>query len=124
MKDSKELALIAELMDSLAEEMSYGKEDLARRLGRQSEESMGEPEVKVVKLEAEGPMEKESEDEDEDEIEMDKEDFKEEHGRLIKTLRSPGRMDDLEEAEEQEAEMEEELGPDEMLKQRLMKLRG
>lgn len=43
----------------------------------------------------------------EDTVDMDKEDFVEEHERLVDTLRSPDREDDLEEADEQEDELEQ-----------------
>lgn len=46
-------------------------------------------------------------DEDDDTVEMDADEFEDEHERLIDTLRSPDHEDDLEEADEQEAELQD-----------------
>ena len=88
--DKRELELIKELMDKLSDEMEYGEEDFAERLGRKK------PEIEVIKMEGEMPLEDEDMEEDSMEPEMELED---------------------------EMDMEE-SSPEEDLKRRLMKLRG
>lgn len=87
--DKRELQIIQELMEKLTEEMEYGEEDLSERLGRKK------PEVEVLKIEGEMPLEDEDMEEDSMEPEMELED------------------EDMEES-----------SPEEDLKRRLMKLRG
>jgi len=110
--DRKELQVIEQLMEDLKDQMEYGEDDFAERLGRKK------PGIEVVKIEGEIPME------DEDEIEMPKDEFEDEHERLVDVLRSPSHKDDMDEADEQEMELEDEISPDDKLKKRLMKLRG
>lgn len=106
MIDKEQLQIIAELMEELEKEMDIGPEDLDERLGRK-------PEVKI---------EIESKSEDEDMVSMPKEEFGEEHKRLVDVLKSPSHEDDLEEAHEQEEELKEQ-GPEAELKQRILRLR-
>lgn len=87
--DKKELQLIQQLMDKLSEEMEYGEEDLSERLGRKK------PEIEVVKIEGELPLDEESEEE----------------------MFDPSMEDELELEDE-------ELSPEDELKSRLMRLRG
>lgn len=66
--DKRELELIKELMDKLSDEMEYGEEDFAERLGRKN------PEIEVIKMEGEMPLEDEDmEDEDMEEDSMEPE---------------------------------------------------
>ena len=88
--DKRELEIIRELMDKLSDEMEYGEDDFVERLGRKK------PEIKVIKMEGELPLEDEDMEEDSMEPEMELED---------------------------EFDMEE-SSPEEDLKRRLMKLRG
>lgn len=94
--DAKELQLIKELMDQLQEEMKYGKEDFASRLGRK-EEPKG---IEIMKIEKSGL----------DELpEGDEHELKE----------SPEF-----EAGEEEGMQELPESSDDLLKKRLLKLRG
>ena len=91
--DNKELMLIQELMDKLSEEMEYGEDELSERLGRKK------PEVEILKVESEIPLDEES-------IEM------------------PELEEDYEMEDESEDMFGEEKSPEDDLKKRLMKLRG
>lgn len=88
--DRKELDLIQQLMDKLTEEMEYGEEDFSERLGRKK------PEIEVLKVEGELPVDEEMSLESEEDEEME-----------------PSMVD-----------MEEESSPESDLKKRLLKLRG
>jgi hypothetical protein len=102
MHDKKELEIIAQLMDQLQDEMSFSKDDFAKRLGRE------EPGIKVIKVSTESPMEESPElEKAEEELGMD--------------------LDDDEEMGEDPEHVEKvmgEMGPEESLKKRLMKLRA
>lgn len=90
-----DLEIIKDLMDQLREEMKYGKDDLAHRLGRHDEI---EPEVKMIKIEGDMPDEVEGMDEEGDDM----------MGRMPFAGR----------------ETPEEEDEEDSLKRRLMKLRG
>ncbi len=49
--DKQELQIIQELMEVLQDKMQYGEDDLSERLGRKK------PDVEVVKVESELPLE-------------------------------------------------------------------
>lgn len=67
--DKRDLALIQELMEKLQDEMEYGEDDFAERLGRKK------PEVEVLKVESELPDEEdEAMEEEEPSLPMDDED--------------------------------------------------
>jgi hypothetical protein len=53
--ESKKLEMIMKLMEELQEEMQYGEEDFSSRLGRKK------PEIEVVSLEGEMPLEESDE---------------------------------------------------------------
>lgn len=105
--DKLELKLISQLMDQLQGEMEYDEDDFASRLGRKK------PGVEVVKIEGKLPMsgsdplekmeEMSGEDLDGD-MEMDEDPS---HAAMV--------MDEGE---------DDEMGPEAMLKKRLMKLRA
>jgi hypothetical protein len=53
--ESKKLEMIMKLMEELQDEMQYGEEDFSSRLGRKK------PEIEVVRLEGEMPLEESDE---------------------------------------------------------------
>jgi len=96
-----ELKLISQLMDQLQGEMEYDENDFASRLGRKK------PGVEVVKIEGKMPMEGMEEMTGEDldgDMEMGEDPT---HASMV--------MDEG---------TDDEMDPEEMLKKRLMKLRG
>lgn len=101
MHDSKlELKLISQLMDKLQDEMEYGEDDFYERLGKKK------PGIEVVKVEGEIPG---------------KESMEEKLGQDL-----DGDMEMGEEPEHASMVMDEgeEESPEQMLKKRLMRLRG
>ena len=89
--NEQKLKIIKELMDELVDSMEYSKDDFDERLGRKK------PDVEVLKVEGEIPMEEMS---------------PEEHQEMM------GMEDENEPMED-----EEECSPDEKLVKRMMKLR-
>lgn len=101
MHDDKELSLIKELMEQLTDEMEYGEDDFAERLGK------GKPGVTVLKIEGktgEDPMMEKAE----EKMGMDLD----------------GDMEEGESPMHKAMVMGEDMSPDDKLKQRLMRLRG
>lgn len=104
--ESKKLQIIKELMEQLQEEMSYGADDFEERLGRKK------PEIEIVEMKSQSPkLEKLEEVVGED---LDGDD---EEGESLKHKSMVLGDDD-------EMYEEEDCGPEEDLKKRLMKLRA
>lgn len=93
--DDRKMEIISQLMEELKEEMQYGEDDLASRLGRKK------PDVAMMSIEAEDP----SMESEEEEIGMDLD-------------------DDMEEGEGPTHKAKIMGSPEEKLKERLLKMRG
>lgn len=95
--DKRELEVIQQLMEELKDQMEYGEDDFSERLGRKK------PDIEVIKMEGELPLEREEELEGED-LDNDMELGEDpEHAAMI--------LDD------------EMMSPEDKLKKRIMKLR-
>lgn len=92
--DKKELMMIQELMQELADKMEYGEDDFNERLGRKK------PEIEVMKVEGEMPM---------DEMDQDE---------------SPEMDEDVEDMDMMSDGLQMDMSPEDKLKQRIQKLRG
>jgi len=105
----KDLEIIKELMEKLAGEMSYSKDDFEERLGRKK------PDVEILKVKA-GKMP----------MDMDSEDGAMEEESLAGAMELGGIEDEEGEMDDDEYEDEEEMMPagKKSLRDRLLALRG
>lgn len=106
--DKKELQVIADLMEELKDQMEYGEDDFAERLGRKK------PQVEVVKMEGSLPM-------DDEDMEHAEEMSGEDLDNDMEMGEDPEHAAMVLDRGEDDMEM---MSPEEKLKQRLMKLRG
>lgn len=109
----KKLELIRELMDQLQEEMQYGKGDFEERLGRKKPDAA----IEIMKVEGDSPELKKSE--EMSGMDLDNDHEMGEDPKHAAMVMGKGMDDDM------DMDMGgEEESPEDMLKKRLMKLRG
>lgn len=107
MHDNKlELKLISQLMDQLQGEMEYDEDDLASRLGRKKPKA-----IEMVKIEGKMPM-------------KGMESMEEMFGKDLDGDMEMGEDPEHASMVMDEGEDDEDMSPEEMLKKRLMNLRG